>query len=498
MDTPIITISPRDARWREELRKTHTAKERMAIPRVKMPELDPAYRVTCNDEVNQGLSAEQAVTEATRCLDCPDPQCVTGCPVGINIPGFIKNIERGEFIEAAAVLKETSALPAVCGRVCPQERQCESKCIYNKTRRPAVAIGYLERFAADTARPDASRCAAGNSALEPVAADHHAYPIRIAVVGSGPASLSFAGEMARRGYSVHVFEALHEIGGVLKYGIPEFRLPNEIVDAEIEGLRAAGVEFTTDCVIGKTLSYDDLVKEGFKGIFVASGAGLPRFMGIPGENYIGVMSSNEYLTRVNLMGAGRPGWATPVIKGRKVAVIGGGNTAMDSCRTARRMGAEEVYIVYRRSEAEMPARVEEVRHAKEEGVKFLTLHNPVEYLADETGRVRAMRLQRMELGEPDASGRRSPQPVEGDITEVEIDEVIVSVGVSPNPLIPDSIPGLEVTRRGTIVADEATLETTIPMLFAGGDIVRGGATVILAMGDGRKAAAEMDKKIRNS
>lgn len=492
------TISPRDARWREELRKTHTAKERMAIPRVKMPELDPAYRVTCNDEVNQGLSAEQAVAEATRCLDCPDPQCVTGCPVGINIPGFIKNIERGEFIEAAAVLKETSALPAVCGRVCPQERQCESKCIYNKTRRPAVAIGYLERFAADTARPDASRCAAGNSTPEPVAADRPAAPIRIAVVGSGPASLSFAGEMARRGYSVHVFEALHEIGGVLKYGIPEFRLPNEIVDAEIEGLRAAGVEFTTDCVIGKTLSYDDLVKEGFKGIFVASGAGLPRFMGIPGENYIGVMSSNEYLTRVNLMGAGRPGWATPVIRGRKVAVIGGGNTAMDSCRTARRMGAEEVYIVYRRSEAEMPARVEEVRHAKEEGVKFLTLHNPVEYLADETGRVRAMRLQRMELGEPDASGRRSPQPVEGDITEVEVDEVIVSVGVSPNPLIPDSIPGLEVTRRGTIVADEATLETTIPMLFAGGDIVRGGATVILAMGDGRKAAPEMDKKIRNS
>ena len=492
------TISPRDARWREELRKTHTAKERMAIPRVKMPELDPAYRVTCNDEVNQGLSAEQAVAEATRCLDCPDPQCVTGCPVGINIPGFIKNIERGEFIEAAAVLKETSALPAVCGRVCPQERQCESKCIYNKTRRPAVAIGYLERFAADTARPDASRCAAGNSTPEPVAADRPAAPIRIAVVGSGPASLSFAGEMARRGYSVHVFEALHEIGGVLKYGIPEFRLPNEIVDAEIEGLHAAGVEFTTDCVIGKTLSYDDLVKKGFKGIFVASGAGLPRFMGIPGENYIGVMSSNEYLTRVNLMGAGRPGWATPVIKGRRVAVIGGGNTAMDSCRTARRMGAEEVYIVYRRSEAEMPARVEEVRHAKEEGVKFLTLHNPVEYLADETGRVRAMRLQRMELGEPDASGRRSPQPVEGDITEVEIDEVIVSVGVSPNPLIPDSIPGLEVTRRGTIVADEATLETTIPMLFAGGDIVRGGATVILAMGDGRKAAAEMDKKIRNS
>lgn len=322
--------------------------------------------------------------------------------------------------------------------------------------------------------------------------------IKIAVVGSGPASLSFAGDMARRGYKVHVFEALHEIGGVLKYGIPEFRLPNEIVDAEIQQLRAAGVEFTPDCVIGKTLSYDDLVADGFKGVFVASGAGLPRFMGIPGENYIGVMSSNEYLTRVNLMGAGRPGWATPVIRGKRVAVIGGGNTAMDSCRTARRMGAEEVYIVYRRSEAEMPARVEEVRHAKEEGVKFLTLHNPVEYLADETGRVRRMRLQRMELGEPDASGRRSPVPVEGDIAEVPVDEVIVSVGVSPNPLIPDSIEGLDVTRRGTLVVNEETLETTIPLLFAGGDIVRGGATVILAMGDGRKAAAAMDARLRGN
>ena len=319
--------------------------------------------------------------------------------------------------------------------------------------------------------------------------------MKIAVVGSGPASLSFAGDMARRGYSVHVFEAHHEIGGVLKYGIPEFRLPNEIVDAEIRQLRDSGVEFTPDCVIGKTLSYEDLQEMGFKGIFVASGAGLPRFMGIPGENFIGVMSSNEYLTRINLMGAGRPGWATPVIRGKRVAVIGGGNTAMDSCRTARRMGAEKVYIVYRRSEAEMPARLEEVRHAKEEGVEFLTLHNPVEYLADEKGRVRAMRLQRMELGEPDASGRRSPVPVEGDISEVPVDEVIVSVGVSPNPLIPDSIKGLEITRRGTLVVDEGTLETTLPLLFAGGDIVRGGATVILAMGDGRRAAEAMDRRL---
>ncbi len=498
------TISPRDAQWREELRKTHTAKERMAIPRVKMTELDPAYRITCNDEVNQGLTQEQAVVEATRCLDCPDPQCMTGCPVAINIPGFIKNIERKHYIEAAAVLKETSALPAVCGRVCPQERQCESKCIYNKTKRPAVAIGYLERFAADFARlsaPAAPPVAPVNAPSTTVAEAEASAPqtstnrTKIAVVGSGPASLSFAGDMARKGYAVHVFEALHEIGGVLKYGIPEFRLPNEIVDAEIDQLRAAGVEFTPDCVIGKTLSYDDLIEQGFKGVFVASGAGLPRFMGIPGENFIGVMSSNEYLTRVNLMGAGRPGWATPVIKGKRVAVIGGGNTAMDSCRTARRMGAEQVYIVYRRSEQEMPARIEEVRHAKEEGIQFLTLHNPVEYLADDKGRVRAMRLQRMALGEPDASGRRSPIPIDGDICEVEVDEVIVSVGVSPNPLIPSTINGLDVTRRGTLVVNDDTLESTVPMLFAGGDIVRGGATVILAMGDGRRAAAAMHQRL---
>ncbi len=478
----MTTISPRDAAWREELRKAHSPKERTAIPRAKMTELSPAYRVTCNEEVNQGLSREQAVVEATRCLDCPDPQCVTGCPVGINIPGFIKNIERGNFSEAAIVLKETSALPAVCGRVCPQERQCESKCIYNKMHREPVAIGYLERFAADTER------LSGDAALPPLMAENG---IKVAVVGSGPASLSFAGDMAKRGFEVHVFEALHEIGGVLKYGIPEFRLPNEVVDVEIRALEKMGVKFLTDCVVGKTLSYDDLLEQGFKGVFVASGAGLPRFMDIPGENCIGVMSSNEYLTRVNLMGAGREGWATPVIKGKHVAVVGGGNTAMDSCRTARRMGAEKVYIVYRRSEAEMPARVEEVRHAKEEGVTFLTLHNPVEYLADENGRVRAMRLQRMELGEPDASGRRSPVPVEGDVVEMPVDEVIVSVGVSPNPLIPNSISGLEVTRRGTLVVNDDTLCTSLPMLYAGGDIVRGGATVILAMGDGRRAASAM-------
>ena len=483
------TISPRDARWREELRKSVPAKERTSIPRCTMPQLAPDYRVTNSEEVNLGLSREQAVLEATRCLDCPDPQCVTGCPVGINIPGFVKNVERGEFAQAAAVLRETSALPAVCGRVCPQERQCESKCIYNKMKKAPVAIGYLERFAADTA--NASAKAGGEAAVKAPESNG----IKVAVVGSGPAGLSFAGSMARMGYKVYVFEALHEIGGVLKYGIPEFRLPNSVVDVEIASLRAQGVEFMTNCVIGKTLGYDDLLGMGFRGVFVGSGAGLPRFMGIPGENFVGVMSSNEYLTRVNLMGAGRPGWATPVLKGHRVAVIGGGNTAMDSCRTARRMGAEEVYIVYRRSEEEMPARVEEVLHAKEEGVIFLTLHNPVEYLGDEKGRVRAMRLQRMELGEPDASGRRSPVPVEGDITEMPVDEVIVSVGVSPNPLIPNSIDGLEVTRRGTLVVNDDTLETTMPLLFAGGDIVRGGATVILAMGDGRHAAEAMHRKL---
>ena len=476
-----MTISPRDAQWRQQLRDEMSAKERTAIPRAKMPELDPAYRITCNDEVNQGLSAEQAVVEATRCLDCPDPQCVTGCPVGINIPGFIKNIQRGNFPEAALVLKETSALPAVCGRVCPQEKQCESRCIYHKMKKPAVAIGYLERFAADAQR------LSGDTTLPPCAP---ANGKRIAVIGSGPAGLSFAGDMIKLGYDVTVYEALHQIGGVLKYGIPEFRLPNAVVDVEIDALSRMGVKFVKDCVIGKTLSYTDLRDLGFDGIFIASGAGLPRFMGIPGENLINILSSNEYLTRINLMGAGRPGWATPVPEGATVAIIGGGNTAMDSVRTARRMGAKRAIIVYRRSEEEMPARLEEVKHAKEEGIEFLTLHNPVEYIGDERGHVRRMRLQRMQLGEPDASGRRSPVPIPGDIVEIDVDVVVVSVGVSPNPLIPSSFAGLEATRRGTLVVDD-TLLTTLPTTYAGGDIVRGGATVILAMGDGRAAAASM-------
>lgn len=478
----------RNAAWREELRKAKSPKERTSVPRVKMTELDGEYRVAHRfEEVNQGLNEQQALLEASRCLDCPDPQCVTGCPVNINIPGFVKNIERGNFLEAAKVLKLSSALPAVCGRVCPQEKQCESKCIHLKMKHEAVAIGYLERFASDYAR------AHGDGSLPEKAP---ANGKKVAVVGSGPAGLSFAGDMIKRGYDVTVFEALHEIGGVLKYGIPEFRLPNAIVDEEIEGLRKLGVEFVKDCVIGKTLTYDDLHTMGFVGVLVASGAGLPRFMNIPGENLNGVMSSNEYLTRVNLMGAGRDGYDTPVLLGENVAVVGGGNTAMDSVRTARRMGAKRAMIVYRRSEDEMPARAEEIKHAKEEGVEFMTLHNPVEYIGDESGRVKAMKVQRMQLGEPDASGRRSPVPVEGAIEEVPVDLVIVSVGVSPNPLVPRSIDGLEVSRRNTIVVDENTMRSSLSDLYAGGDIVRGGATVILAMGDGRRAAQNMDNALK--
>lgn len=485
MTTEELIAARRAEPWREALRKSKKNKERTDIPRVEMNELDAEYRShTRLEEVNLGLTKEQAMQEARRCLDCPNPTCMQGCPVSINIPTFVKNIERGEFLEAAKVLKETSALPAVCGRVCPQEKQCESKCIHLKMGKPAVAIGYLERFAADYERES------GNISVPEVAEKNG---IKIAVVGSGPAGLSFAGDMAKRGYDVTVFEALHEIGGVLKYGIPEFRLPNKIVDVEIEGLRKMGVKFMTNCIVGKTISYEDLHADGFKGIFAASGAGLPNFMNIPGENLIGVMSSNEYLTRVNLMDAANPESDTPVLQGKKVAVIGGGNTAMDSVRTARRLGAERAMIVYRRSEEEMPARLEEVKHAKEEGVEFMTLHNPVEYLGDERGRVKQMRLQKMELGEPDASGRRRPVPVEGAIETIDVDEVIVSVGVSPNPLIPRAFRGLEVSKKGTIVVNEENMRAALPDVYAGGDIVRGGATVILAMGDGRKAAAAMDE-----
>ena len=480
--TPLAELLDRSAAWRDELRKSMKAKERTQIERVKMPELDPVYRATTRtEEVNQGLTKEQAMTEAKRCLDCANPSCMQGCPVNINIPSFIKNIERGEFLNAARVLKSTSALPAVCGRVCPQEKQCESQCIHLKMNEPAVAIGYLERFAADFERDS------GKTALPEVAEKNGK---KIAVVGSGPSGLSFAGDMAKLGYEVIVFEALHEIGGVLKYGIPEFRLPNKIVDFEIQNLEKIGVKFIKDCIIGKTVTVKELEDEGFKGIFVASGAGLPNFMGIPGENSNGVMSSNEYLTRVNLMDASNAEYDTPIRRGKNVMVVGGGNTAMDSCRTAKRLGAERVFIAYRRSEQEMPARVEEVKHAKEEGIEFLTLHNPIEYHADEKGNVTEVVLQKMELGEPDASGRRSPQPIPGATETIAIDQAIVAVGVSPNPIVPTSIEGLELGRKNTIVVNEG-MQTNIPTIFAGGDIVRGGATVILAMGDGRRAAAAM-------
>ena len=477
-------LNDRNAQWRKELRLTMKPKERLSITRAKMPELDPEYRATTRlEEVNMGLTLEMAVQEAHRCLDCANPSCVKGCPVNVQIPDFIKNIERGHVLDAAKVLKQTSALPAVCGRVCPQEKQCESQCIHLKMNSQAVAIGYLERFAADYERES------GLTSLPEKALSNG---IKVAVVGSGPSGLSFAGDMVKRGFEVYVFEALHEIGGVLKYGIPEFRLPNRIVDVEIDNLRQEGVHFLTDTIVGKTITIEELEEREFKGIFIGSGAGLPNFMGIPGENLINIMSSNEYLTRVNLMDAANPETDTPLNIGKRVIVVGGGNTAMDSVRTARRLGAD-VTLVYRRGEKEMPARLEEVKHAKEEGIHFLTLHNPKEYLADDKGRVKAAVLDVMKLGEADASGRRKPE-ITGKTVTIDCDQVIVAVGVSPNPLVPKSIKGLELGRKNTIIVNE-NMQSSRNNIYAGGDIVRGGATVILAMGDGRKAASGMAEQL---
>jgi glutamate synthase (NADPH/NADH) small chain len=474
--------------WRVELRSNLKTKERTQMERLHMPEQDPDQRNKNFTEVNLGLTEEQAIHEARRCIDCPNPTCITGCPVGINIPKFIKKIEAGEFLDAAKVLKETNALPAVCGRVCPQETQCEQVCYYpQKLQKLPVAIGNLERFAADYER---------NSGKISVPEKTAHNGIKVASVGSGPAGLAFAGDMAKMGYDVTVFEALHEIGGVLKYGIPEFRLPNEIVDVEIDILKQMGVKFVHNFIVGKTASIKDLAKEGFTAFMVGSGAGLPNFMNIPGENLIGIYSSNEYLTRINLMKAARPDYDTPVISGKSVAVIGGGNTAMDSVRTAKRLGAERAMIIYRRSIEEMPARDEEIKHAQEEGIEFLNLNNPIEYYGDDNGRVRQMKIQKMELGEPDSSGRRRPIPIEGSEYFIDVDTVVVSVGVSPNPLIPQSIKELDVSAWGTINVNKESMQSSIPDIFAGGDIVRGGATVILAMGDGRRAAAAMDRYIK--
>jgi glutamate synthase (NADPH) small chain len=478
----------RQESWRTELRKSISAKERTAIDRTQMPEEDPNLRNKSNIEVNKGLTVEQALLESQRCLDCVNPTCISGCPVEVNIPTFIKHIENKDFIKAAQTIKETSALPAVCGRVCPQEKQCESQCIYTtKMNKPAVAIGYLERFAADY---EIENGIPQNIDIKPNG-------IKVAVAGSGPAGLTFAGDMAKYGYEVTVFEALHEIGGVLKYGIPEFRLPNYIVEKEIENLRRLGVTFETNVIIGKTITLEELQEDGFKGMFVGSGAGLPRFMNIPGENLVGIFSANEYLTRINLMNAGESGFDTPVLKGKNVAVIGGGNTAMDAVRTAKRQGAERAMIIYRRTLNEMPARIEEVHHAQEEGVEFIELTNPIEYIGNDKGRVESIIVQKMQLGEPDASGRRSPITIKGSEYKIDIDIAIVSIGVSPNPIVTQSIPDLKTDKWGTIIVDEKNMQTSIPFIFAGGDIVRGGATVIMAMGDGKKAAKSMDEYIKS-
>lgn len=483
--------------WRVKLREALTPKERTAIPRVKMPELDPDFRKKNNREVGEGLSIEQAVLEATRCLDCPDPGCIKGCPVHNDIPGFIKNIQRRDFPGAMEVLNRTTVLPAVCGRVCPQEKQCEAACIYLKMGKQSVAIGNLERYAADFERnvsnyvaPDSDEALPSSDADEAKEAKHF-YPMKVAVVGSGPSGLAFAGDMCRRGYHVTVFEALSQYGGVLKYGIPEFCLPNRIVDHEIRKLKKLGVEFRKDCFIGKTLTYEDLHYQGYKGIYVATGAGKPRFMGIPGENLPGVMTANEYLIRLCLVGPGVFGMNGVALNGRRVAVIGGGNTAIDAVRCAVRMGAERAMIVYRRGFDEMPARKEEIRHAKEEGVEFLTLSNPIEYLPDEKGYLKAMRLQKMELGEPDESGRKRPVEIPGAVEEIEVDLVIVSVGYLANP--PATLPGLSMSKYGEILVDQESMKSTASAIYAGGDIVRGPSTVILAMGDGRRAAASMAK-----
>lgn len=455
--------------------------EKEIIPRVEMPRQDPKVRRRNFNEVALGYDYDMALREASRCLQCKKPKCVEGCPVNINIPGFIYHLREGNLEESIKVLKDKNNLPAICGRVCPQETQCEAACVLGKKYQP-VAIGRLERFVADW---DIKRGFRIPEISKPTGK-------RIAVVGSGPAGLTCAADLARLGHKVTIFESLHAPGGVLMYGIPEFRLPKDIVNVEVDYVKALGVEIELNCVVGKTITLEEIFKEGYDAIFLGTGAGLPLFMGIPGENYNGVFSANEFLTRVNLMRAYRfPEYDTPVMVGKKVAVVGAGNVAMDASRSALRLGAEEVIIVYRRSREEMPARAEEIENAEAEGIEFMLLTNPVEILADSNGWVRGMRCIRMELGEPDESGRRRPVPIPGSEFEMEVDMVIMALGTRPNPLVFTDADKLERTKHGTVVADPITGKTTMPRVWAGGDIVTGAATVISAMGAGKRAAADI-------
>jgi glutamate synthase (NADPH/NADH) small chain len=465
-----------------------SAKERMKIPRQKMPEQDPGRRSGNFEEVNLGFTAELARLEAQRCLQCPTPHCVEGCPVGVQIRDFVDLVTKGDYAGAARLIKLDNVLPAICGRVCPQETQCEAVCVLSKKGDP-VAIGRLERFVADFER---------ENGLVQVGAPAPPTGRKVAVVGSGPSGLTCAADLIRMGHAVTVFEALHELGGVLVYGIPQFRLPKEIVHAEIDGLRKLGVEFVTNAVVGFTDTIDGLIESGYDAVFVGVGAGLPYFLDIPGENLVGIYSANEFLTRVNLMRAYNPSADTPVfhVEGKDVAVFGGGNTAMDAVRTSKRLGARRAMILYRRSEAEMPARIEEIHHAKEEGVEFHMLITPLEFLDDGNGWVRAIRCMKNELGEPDSSGRRRPVPVPGSEHDVPISMAVIAVGNGSNPILRKTTPGLDFTRRGTIVVDPQTGKTSKRGVFAGGDIVTGGATVILAMGAGRAAARAIDEFLK--
>ena len=457
----------------------------MSLKKTPMPQQDPIERAKNFEEVTLGYTPEQAMEEASRCLNCKNPLCRSGCPVNVPIPGFIQKVAEGKFEEAYEVLTSANLLPAVCGRVCPQEKQCESKCVRG-IKGEAVSIGALERFVADYHRTHKV------SEAKPAPSNGH----KVAVIGSGPSGLACAGSLATRGYEVTVYEAFHKAGGVLVYGIPEFRLPKAIVQAEIEHLQALGVKIVTNAIVGRSFSVDELFEDGFEAVFIGSGAGLPQFMNIPGENLLGVYSANEYLTRINLMKAYLDEYETPIKKAKNVAIVGGGNVAMDAARCAKRMGAEHVYIVYRRGLEELPARLEEVHHAMEEGIEFRLLNNPTQILGDENGKVRAIECVEMALGEPDASGRRRPIEKEGSEFLIDVDAVIISIGTIPNPLIKSTTQGLDVNKKGCIVADDNG-QTSLPGVFAGGDAVTGAATVILAMGAGKKSAEAIHAYIQN-